>query len=434
MVVFDYIIIGAGPSGLTCAWILAKKGYSVCIVDRLPAIGGAHFTGRTASSIKQTNEATSLFYEHGPKFITDQYVTMKSLHEDINDYLAANGIRSRPLAFDALFTPFEVSIVSAAWDLFSILNWTELSKILYWFAIGGQPHVSVEQYIRDFSDRAKAYIDRLCRLSDGANMSNTSAAKFFNAATKGNLYTLRQPSDKAWMFWWKRALESRGVIFRLNYKAKVVSKEIDNITIIDTNKINSMPIRGRKLICAVPPQALANIVGIIFKPDYLQTHSYISYWTIVFHWNTILTIRAQGLPLQDTPWGLAFVQQSQYFNREPGNTESPTIVSVLVSRADQVGHNGKTASQCDRDEIVAEVLRQLQDVVGQLPSPIASIYANGPGDFPAYVDSLYNVPYGPETQIPGIYSIGTHNERSNFGFTTFESACQNAVWFCGNYV
>jgi NADPH-dependent glutamate synthase beta subunit-like oxidoreductase len=38
-------VIGAGPSGLTCAWDLAKRGYEVTVFEKLPVAGGYLVTG-----------------------------------------------------------------------------------------------------------------------------------------------------------------------------------------------------------------------------------------------------------------------------------------------------------------------------------------------------------------------------------------------------
>ena len=39
---YDYTIVGAGPTGLTIAWFLAKSGYKVLIIEREIVIGGCH--------------------------------------------------------------------------------------------------------------------------------------------------------------------------------------------------------------------------------------------------------------------------------------------------------------------------------------------------------------------------------------------------------
>ena len=42
--IFDAIIIGAGHNGLVCAFYLARKGMSVCVLERSNVVGGAAIT------------------------------------------------------------------------------------------------------------------------------------------------------------------------------------------------------------------------------------------------------------------------------------------------------------------------------------------------------------------------------------------------------
>ncbi|MBR4806175.1 MAG: FAD-dependent oxidoreductase, partial [Bacteroidales bacterium] len=37
---FDALIIGSGIGGLECAYILAKRGMKVCVVEKNPVVGG----------------------------------------------------------------------------------------------------------------------------------------------------------------------------------------------------------------------------------------------------------------------------------------------------------------------------------------------------------------------------------------------------------
>ena len=37
---YDVVIIGSGLSGLQCAYILSKEGFSVCLVEKQRILGG----------------------------------------------------------------------------------------------------------------------------------------------------------------------------------------------------------------------------------------------------------------------------------------------------------------------------------------------------------------------------------------------------------
>jgi len=44
---YDYAIIGSGPSGLTCSWMLQSAGHKCILIDREKSIGGCHRVRRT---------------------------------------------------------------------------------------------------------------------------------------------------------------------------------------------------------------------------------------------------------------------------------------------------------------------------------------------------------------------------------------------------
>ena len=45
---YDVVIIGGGLGGLECGYILSKQGYSVCILEQNPQLGGCLQTFRRA--------------------------------------------------------------------------------------------------------------------------------------------------------------------------------------------------------------------------------------------------------------------------------------------------------------------------------------------------------------------------------------------------
>jgi all-trans-retinol 13,14-reductase len=51
---YDAVIIGSGLGGLQCAYILAKEGYSVCVLEKNPVAGGCLQTFRRGSTVFDT--------------------------------------------------------------------------------------------------------------------------------------------------------------------------------------------------------------------------------------------------------------------------------------------------------------------------------------------------------------------------------------------
>ena len=70
----DYTIIGAGPCGLTVAWILSNYGKKCVIIDREDSIGGCHRVRRTKEGY---------FTEHGPRIYINNFVCFIALLKDM---------------------------------------------------------------------------------------------------------------------------------------------------------------------------------------------------------------------------------------------------------------------------------------------------------------------------------------------------------------
>ena len=68
-IVSDILVIGAGPSGLTCAYYLARSGYKVTIVEKRLAPGGGIWGGGMGlKEVVVQKNALDLLREFGISF------------------------------------------------------------------------------------------------------------------------------------------------------------------------------------------------------------------------------------------------------------------------------------------------------------------------------------------------------------------------------
>lgn len=73
---YDYIIVGAGPSGLVCAYELQKRGFTCLIVDRDNSVGGL------SKSVRYEKQNDCHIFDTGPKrFHSDDQVVIDFLNE-----------------------------------------------------------------------------------------------------------------------------------------------------------------------------------------------------------------------------------------------------------------------------------------------------------------------------------------------------------------
>jgi hypothetical protein len=175
----DYIIVGGGPAGLTAAWLLSKSGKRCTILESAKQIGGCH-------SVRREN---GLFSEHGPRIYSGSFVNFKALLKDLGT------------SFDDLFTRYWFSISTIGGKTTKSMTWGEIwafFKAYIGFSFGvDYKTTSMAEFMKShkFTEKTRDYIDRLCRLTDGAASDNYSVYKFLQLLNQEAPYILYQPKQ-----------------------------------------------------------------------------------------------------------------------------------------------------------------------------------------------------------------------------------------------
>ena len=71
--IYDYVIIGGGPGGLTIANTLCKQ-YKILLIDKKKSLGGCHYV----------NRINGLFSEHSPRVYSNSYLNFIKILNDMN--------------------------------------------------------------------------------------------------------------------------------------------------------------------------------------------------------------------------------------------------------------------------------------------------------------------------------------------------------------
>lgn len=435
------IIVGGGPSGLTLAWLLGQHGKKCIILERESQIGGCH-------SVRRIN---GQFSEHGPRVYSSTYTTVSRMLQDMGT------------SFDAVFTPYKFSVSSIGGKTTSNMTFWELYKIAnayLWSAVWPSYYhnMSMLEFVKGFTPSTVDYLDRLCRLTDGAGLDNYNVYKFLQLVNQHfalhKFYQPKQPNDLGLFAIWKRELDKLGVEIRLNTTVdrlllsktgdSTIGVQLDDGTIID----------GTTIILAIPPKPLAKIMNatlsnqssnqssnqlsnqlsnqslkIGFQPNSGETfnkwaaaNSYVDYITITYHWENKIPLKSVwGFP--STPWGIAHIVLSDYFQDQPNGT----LISVGITKVDSPTEYG-TARNASDEVLIAETFRQLKSVYPDLPKWDSATIGSRIGQETAYVQSASDPSYLPFAAfgIRGLYNVGTQNGKSQYAFTSMETAVVNA--------
>lgn len=441
---YDFVCVGGGPSGLTTVYCLGELGYKCLLIDKNSSIGGCHRVARV----------DGLFTEHSPRIYSDSYENMIMILTDMG------------YNFTDFFTPYKFNVGTFSSEAISVLTLRE-SGLIVWEYLklffnknhGARTSMNSFTTTNAFSSQAVNYIDRLCRLSDGAGIDRYSLFQFlelFNQQAMYGIYQPKLPNDIGLLAKWQEKIMGSGnVTIMLNSEVIAINsntneninkgKTIESITIYDSLTQTKTIINGKKFILAIPPVPLVDLlkkssdaVGAFGDVNSLSTwavkNDYNRDISVAFHWNTELNLSdIYGFPSSD--WNIAFIKLSDYMDFQ--DLRSKTVISTTITKTDSISKfNNKTADECTADELIAEAFRQLKLTFTTLPSPSAALMYPGITKVDGMwknVDTAF-VRTSDDTEIKSrsdqfcnLYNLGTHNGHNMYHFTSFESAVENSL-------
>ena len=424
--IYDYIIIGGGPSGLTLALLLSKYNKKVALIEKESFIGGCH-------SVRRVD---GLFTEHGPRIYIDNYHMFKKILLELGT------------SFEQLFSPYKFGLNDFINSGIKNLTFREMTILAYLFISLNETYKNislsecVNQY--NFSDKAINYLDRLCRLTDGGGIENFTTFSFLQIINQNlgyKIYQPKKPHDVGLFKIWQEHLIKNGVDLFLNCEINnFITDENNNITNIVVGQNNNI-IAGNNYILAMPPyninqlitkfESLQNAFGDNFN-SWSKITNYITYIPVVFHWNKKIKLeKIWGFP--ETEWGIGHIVLSDYMDFE--DNRSQTVISTLISKYDLSKYLNKTPDQIeDKEVIINEVFRQLKTILINLPDYDYAImshnyYQNNKWNSinTAFMTTKYGYINNKSKLINNLYNCGVHNGLSSYSFTSFESSVVNAI-------
>lgn len=441
--IYDYVIVGTGPTGLALAWYLSQENKTVLLVDRENSIGGCH----------RVQRVLGLLTEHGPRVYSNVYLHLIHLLKEMN------------LDFNELFTPYTFDLSNIGDESKKKFKFHEMLSFvwafcnLFFYPIYGQD-ISMKVFMEknSFTPESTDYIERLCRLTDGAQTDRYTLFQFLQLINNQSLYLLYQPvkpnDDGLFKLIKTKLEETKLVDFSLDHDVISLNNnnsEIKSINVIDKSNLSQYDIYGKKFILAIPPEPLYKLVtnsntakyafgSIDSLKNWSDNNSYFEYIPITLHWKIKQNLpKIWGFPASD--WGLAFIVLSNYmkFDRLIEIENSQTVISTAITFTDKKSkHTNKTADESTMNEIHEEVMRQLRLSYPDLPNPDYMLtspqvyrednkWVNSDTAFVSTPNKNQYLPF--KSQIfNNLYNCGAHNGKSNYHFTSMETSIANALY------
>jgi protoporphyrinogen oxidase len=426
MDIYDYVIIGAGPTGLTLAYLLSKYNKKVILIDK-EYIGGCHGVERV----------DGLFSEHGPRIYIDNFHMFKRLLKEIGG------------DFNKIFTEYKFHYITFSRIIFSELNFREIfiTSIAFLKLNKEYKKISLLDFVKqnNFSERAITFFDNYCRLVDGGGIENFTLHSFLQIVNQNALYKIYQPripNDVGFLKLWENKLKKNNVTI-MDY-TEVIDFKIENNKIVSINinnkTSNNKTIVGNNFILAMPPHNINKLISkykllkYSFGPNFSEWSektNYITYIPVVFHWNKKINIKRKwGFPQKD--WGIIHIILSEYM--EFNDSRSQTVISASITKHEKSPTLNKTPDEIsNKEEIIKEVFRQLQTIIDipQYDRAIMSqnYYENNKwvSSDTAFMTTKHGYINSKSPTINNLYNCGVQNGKSDYVFTSIEAAIQNAV-------
>jgi len=442
---YDYIIVGAGPSGLTLAWILSQYNKKILLIDREETIGGCHRVRR----MNKDEIQGGYFSEHGPRIYNTNAFNFKQIYEEMGGN------------YDNSFVPYNFGISQIGGQSVSNMGikeifWLVMAYINLIINNGYGKNQSVEEYCKkhNFSTQSQDYMNRLCRLSDGAGSDRYTLYEFLQLLNQHFFYQVLQPNkanDVGFLKIWDKALKSTGLVdIMLNTEVINIKQEnqrINSIEVKTGKETKSIGTKNTKYILAIPPTNLLKIMetseiknafGNIQRfREWERMSKYITYVPITFHWMN----NKQNIPKEwgftKSDWGLVYIVLSDYMTYiEKG---SKTVISTCFTIENKKSsYTGKTIQESSMEELREEAIRQLREAMPDLEPAdkiiiSSELYRNEEKNGWLTKDNAFIVSTkgymkrNQSREYKNLYSLGTHNGHHYYDFTSIESAVSNAI-------
>jgi hypothetical protein len=434
---YDYIVVGAGPTGLALAQVLSKTS-RVLLVEKRDYLGGCHGVTRVHDG---------MMTEHGPRIYIDNFLMFKELLNDMG------------AKFDDLFVKYNFSTVSMMLEAIRVLSLREIATLGWSFMTlnNSYKEITLLEYLssHDFSKASIDILDRIGRLTDGGSADTYTLFSFLQILNQNFLYGIYQPrvpNDVGLFRIWEDALLKCGVAIMKNATVEEFVVDAANAKVLGValrdSRTNDRPIvcGCNNIILACPPQDVQRILsahgelGAAFGPNFerfQEETQYLPYISVIFHWRSEITVpKIWGYPR--TAWGVGNIVLSDYmdFNDPRSKTVISTVITMPDAPSDNVELKLSANEISDKRAVMKEVFRQLQQVYPDLPEPDYQFLTQSAYDADqrrwvpfnhAFMTTTHGYVPNRSALFENFYNCGVQNGNSSYSFTSMESSVANAV-------
>jgi uncharacterized protein with NAD-binding domain and iron-sulfur cluster len=411
------VVLGGGVAGLSAAHELVERGFDVEVYETLPIPGGK------ARSIPVPGSGTlgpngmrkDLPGEHGfrffPRFYSHVTDTMKripfgpdrTVFDNLVDTTRVQLARfDRPPIELISRSPRALGDVRVLLGDLGLLYRGELDlshdEIAFfasriWQIVTSCSERRLDEYEKigwwEFIGAAERSPGYQALLGHGITRSLVAAkAELASTKTIGDIFVqllfdiaepgpssdrvLNGPTNDVWILPWVEHLVARGVRYHLGARVTAITCAQGRIQDVSVRRNETLQkVAGDYYVCALPVEDLVPLLTpslLAADPSLAnlrQLEQAMSWMNGIQIFLTEDVDLAHGHTIYvDSPWALTSVSQGQFWKdvdlSQYGNGSVKGIISVDISEWEQKGLNGKTAKECNLQELIREVWEQLK--------------------------------------------------------------------------
>ncbi|MGY6024945.1 hydroxysqualene dehydroxylase [Streptomyces spinosirectus] len=188
---------------------------------------------------------------------------------------------------------------------------------------------------------------------------------------------LNAPTSEAWIDPWESHLRSLGVEFVLGTQVREVScagGRVTGVRVSARDGGQERTVTADHYVSALPVEHARATWGAALRaadPQLARCDALRTDWMtgVMFYLRTPTPVVHGHINCLDSPWSVTGIGQAQFwdgrdFSRDYGDGQAHDCLSTIISEWDKPGIlYGKTAKECTKDEIVAELWAQLKDAL-----------------------------------------------------------------------
>jgi uncharacterized protein with NAD-binding domain and iron-sulfur cluster len=188
---------------------------------------------------------------------------------------------------------------------------------------------------------------------------------------------LNAPTSEAWIDPWERHLRSLGVEFVTGTQVREVlyaDGRVTGVRVSARDGGQERTVTADHYVSAMPVEHARGTWGEALRaadPQLARCDALRTDWMtgVMFYLRTPTPVVHGHINCLDSPWSVTGIGQAQFwdvrdFSRDYGDGRAHDCLSAIISEWDKPGIlYGKTAKECTKDEIVAELWAQLKDAL-----------------------------------------------------------------------